>query len=239
MELRTTEMSLPMISESELIRLGINKQVVDKACEPTVWSVANQVLYDLCKNYPRHEKRDIAIAKIWIIGRTYAAAIERGAEDAGDQFYETKVGPTMARTFDSILAPIRRIKSLTDHNVVTLMKAYQMTNRQLKKVAKKERRSLSSKYLHFHFPNLFYLYDSRALSQIMELTPSVGKNLPDEFKLSSFDPVYTLFYLRCWTLVRSIHAAYGVQLTPRQLDNLLLKRHSDQNAKQNTKKRRK
>jgi hypothetical protein len=177
---------------------------------------------------PKHEKPDIAIAKIWIIGRTYAASIERGAPNAGDQFYETKVGPKMVEGIDSIFKPLRTIKSVEDNNLSEVMRAYNLTNKKFRHIAGKERRSLSSKYLHFHFPNLYYLYDSRALGQITQLTDSVGKNLPDDFKRGGFDPVYTRFYLRCRSLVCSIHEAYDIRLTPRQLDNLLLKRDQDQ-----------
>jgi len=40
--------------------------------------LGNTVLYDLCKSYPRHDEEDVIASKIWLIGRAYAAAIERG-----------------------------------------------------------------------------------------------------------------------------------------------------------------
>jgi len=228
-----------VIAKSELNRLGITEPIVAKVCEPTVWSAGNQVLYDLCRMQPKHESKEISIAKVWIIGRTYAAAIERGAPNAGNQFYETKVGPKMVDGIDSIFEPLRTIQPVADNNLSEVMEAYNLTNELLRDIAGKERRSLSSKYLHFHFPNLYYLYDSRALGQIKQLTDGVGKNLPDDFKRGGFDPVYTRFYLRCWRLVRSIHKAYGIRLTPRQLDNLLLKRDLDQKTSSTRKKNRK
>ncbi len=39
--------------------------------------VGNGILYDMCKKYPRHNNESEIIAKIWIIGRSYAASIER------------------------------------------------------------------------------------------------------------------------------------------------------------------
>jgi len=228
-----------MISKKQLVQFGIMENTASSAQDKTHWEIANKILYKICRDYPRHDSIEVAIAKIWIIGRTYAAAIERGAEHAGDQFYETKVGPQMVVGIDSIFEPLRTIKSVADKNLSMVMEAYNLTNELLRDIAGKERRSLSSKYLHFHFPNLYYLYDSRALGQIKQLTDGVGKNLPDDFKRGGFDPVYTRFYLRCWSLVRSIHEAYGIRLTPRQLDNLLLKRASDQKTSSTRKKNRK
>jgi len=37
----------------------------------------NHVLYKMCKTRPKHKDPKIVSSKIWIIGRAYAAAIER------------------------------------------------------------------------------------------------------------------------------------------------------------------
>jgi hypothetical protein len=60
------------------------------------WKFGNQVLYDLCKSKPKHTDVDVIIAKCWLIGRTYAAALERrknrdGFE--GDAFYVRSLAP--------------------------------------------------------------------------------------------------------------------------------------------------
>lgn len=63
---------------------------VRQAMGTTPWDLGNQVLYDLCRQYPGHTDEQAVIAKIWLIGRTYAAAIERRwtkSELTGDRFY--------------------------------------------------------------------------------------------------------------------------------------------------------
>ena len=41
------------------------------------WSIGNRVLYDLCDSYPEHDNVRAVVAKLWLIGRSYSAAIER------------------------------------------------------------------------------------------------------------------------------------------------------------------
>lgn len=40
-------------------------------------SIGNKALYDLCKSYPMNDDVNGMIAKLWLIGRSYAASIER------------------------------------------------------------------------------------------------------------------------------------------------------------------
>ena len=48
------------------------------------------ILYRMCQENPDHKKQDVIIGKILLIGRTYAAAIERRKDTGnykGDDFY--------------------------------------------------------------------------------------------------------------------------------------------------------
>ena len=53
------------------------KEDVIKAGKPNVWDAGNKVLYDLCANNFTHDNKSNIISKVWLIGRAYAAAIER------------------------------------------------------------------------------------------------------------------------------------------------------------------
>ena len=59
---------------------NITKQNIGKAKQKSEWDFSNEILYDLCKNYPEHKNINQILAKILIIGRSYAAAIERRKE---------------------------------------------------------------------------------------------------------------------------------------------------------------
>ena len=57
--------------------LDLTQGDIDHALEPSPWDLGNQVLYSLCLDHPYHTDGAAIIAKFWLIGRSYAAAIER------------------------------------------------------------------------------------------------------------------------------------------------------------------
>ena len=75
----------------------VTRTDVDAARAVSVWDLGNRVLYDLCQNHPRHRVADEIVAKVWLIGRSYAASIERRriTDQHGDDFYEATVAPAM------------------------------------------------------------------------------------------------------------------------------------------------
>ena len=83
-----------------------------------------------------------------------------------------------------------------------------------------EKRSLASKYLHFHFPNVFYIYDSRARRAIQKLVTRLT-SIPDT-ATEIRDSQYKDFVRRCSWLRSRLDDFHGVRLTPREIDNLLL-----------------
>ncbi len=78
----------------------IARDDVDYALSPSPWDLGNQVLYSLCQDHPKHDRGHEIIAKVWLIGRSYAAAIERrkNAKDSSDDFYETTVVEKMKKS---------------------------------------------------------------------------------------------------------------------------------------------
>jgi hypothetical protein len=68
----------------------LTAEFVESALASTAWDVGNQALYDLCRKHPGHTQPEVIIGKFWLIGRTYAAAVERRRQKdgyAGDRFY--------------------------------------------------------------------------------------------------------------------------------------------------------
>ncbi|MDZ4198870.1 MAG: hypothetical protein U1E27_06245, partial [Kiritimatiellia bacterium] len=49
-------MDTAIMTETELSRHGLTQKAVLHACKPNLWEFGNQVLYDLCREYPAHER---------------------------------------------------------------------------------------------------------------------------------------------------------------------------------------
>jgi hypothetical protein len=183
------------------------------------WELATDTLLNLCKHHPKHERLDEIIAKVLLIGRSNAAAIERRRDIRvrGD-FYLERVGPIIEKAnIDSWLAEL-------DANSLPGCPLSIIIHRKLEKlffkIAKLSKRSLASKYLHFHFPEVFFIFDSRASRAIKLVTPRL-KEIQDDYE-KPYDRTYKDFVRRCVWLRDDIHAKYNTWLSPRQIDRLLL-----------------
>jgi hypothetical protein len=186
----------------------------------------NMVLYDLCKKHPTHKSKEEIRAKIILIGRSYAAAIERRkikrGRNSGDRFFTNIVVPEIRKSdIDKWLKSLSELRRPTPSNAEKILAVHGKVLNLFYKITKMEKRSLASKYLHFHYPRLFFLYDSRAVRSIRDLTAPLGRasNLNN-----NIDKEYGRFYMRCLGLQRYIKTECGVYMNPRQIDNLLLLR---------------
>lgn len=206
------------------MKLTITKDDVDYALASSPWDLGNQVLYSLCQDHPNHDRSGAIIAKVWLIGRAYAAAIERrkNADDTSDDFYETivvekikesKLDQWLATLPDKMTDPWTELGSIVTVHKRLMDLFFAMTDL--------EKRSLASKYLHFHRPDLFFIYDSRAKEAIGKVTPPLNqiKNITTEDK----DGEYHSFCRRAQCLREDIRMSFHKNLNPRQLDKILLR----------------
>jgi hypothetical protein len=206
------------------MKFEITSNDIDYALNPSPWDLANQVLYSLCQSYPNHEADQAIIAKLLLIGRTYAAAIERrkNAEETSDDFYEVTVVEKIKKSNidnwlsslpNQILDPWQELGDVITVHKRVMDIFYELTGL--------EKRALASKYLHFHKPNLFFIYDSRAKEAISKITPrpSYIKDIP----ANESDSEYHIFCRRCLYLQDRINERFDKRLTPRQIDKILLR----------------
>ena len=181
---------------------------------PEEGGFGNHILYKMCEQSPLHDNPDIIKGKIFLIGRTYAAAIERKA-GGGENFIENEVLPAILESdIDSWIKSILHINTVTQENHSEILDVHHKVTQLFKRITGLEKRSLASKYLHFHQPNAFFIYDSLA-------TKSIRKKLANRSRITytkGFDDEYAKFVARCLRYVDE----HSKQLTPRQLDMLLL-----------------
>lgn len=179
------------------------------------------MLYQLCRDYPDHESPEVITAKVWLIGRSYAAAIERGRtmEEDGDSFYESKVVPKIqASSLDEQIHTVKQFKEIARESIPTILRTHKYLTDLFAEISGKDKRSLASKYLHFHCPALFFLYDSRAARGARVLYPRFRPELPD----GKVDQEYAKFFLRLVTMREDILRKEGQLLSTREIDNILI-----------------
>ncbi len=214
----------------------------------TPWDFLNEVLYNLCKKNPEHDDAKIILSKTLIIGRVYAAALERNAikkknretvvaltdeieSSLGDDFYLEQVVPRFKSFFnrEEIKALLNNISDkLSRRDALQLQSKFATEIKELKKGGKT---SFSSKYLHFHFPNQFYIYDSRAQKALpylkLYIESKLGKNITynmcalHENEIQDKNIEYIEFENKCHALKHEL-ARMKINCTNRQFDRVLL-----------------
>ncbi len=188
------------MTKSELKKYFANAEEINKN-----WHVGNDILYEMCKKYPNHKDNAEVIAKLWLIGRSYSAAIERGAkyekgENLTEPVYEKMLPKALSEYREKIDEALSKLNKLDLHQIFS---TYDLILKCFHKVSGKWNRSLASKYLHFHQPDNFYLMDSRVkkgLKYVIEaLTLNIKIGIEDikQFNVSKEIKEYEKFYIKC------------------------------------------
>jgi hypothetical protein len=201
----------------------IDRRRVLRAMRASPWDFSNRVLYDLCRAHPAHDDERVVIAKVLLIGRAYSAAIERRKnkkpDEDTDTFYLERVGPILRKSkIDRWIAEARASRPGTRPALATLVKVHGLTTDLFYNISGLEKRALASKYLHFHVPELFYIYDSRAAEALREFS----SELPQPSRSGAGDDKYRPFAERCQDLRDLCAERFSIALRPRHVDNLLL-----------------
>jgi hypothetical protein len=145
--------------------------------------------------------------------------VRRGSRD-NDLFYIDDVAPALQHSkLDRWLAPLRRTSALGSSTLRRVLEAHGYLCEVFQALTGLQKRALASKYLHFHVPQLFFLYDSRARKALRGHRASPFLQPPSE----RCDPAYRSFVLTAYTLQQTIAESYSTTLTPRQLDRLFLR----------------
>ncbi|MBN2835734.1 MAG: hypothetical protein JXR48_12300 [Candidatus Delongbacteria bacterium] len=202
----------------------ISKETIEN-CRKTPWDFGNEVLYIMCKENFLHKESGKIIAKIWLIGRAYSAAIERRKNKVSinDNFYVDTVAPAFLNSkIDSYLSALNGQEELTMENLPHVLEAHNYLTQLTASITKLEKRSFSSKYLHFHLPNLFFIYDSRVTASIRGFSSKIPEKMRPFVESEKVDKEYAKFVCRCFELRNEINKTFNIQLTMREFDNLLI-----------------
>jgi hypothetical protein len=198
----------------------VRRKDIARALGNKSWDFGNKVLYSLCQKHPCHKRADVVIAKVWLIGRSYSAAIERRRQptsDVGSFYVDVVAREIIDSKIDRWLKLVPVSASLGSATQNAAITVHGRLTNLFGHISKQQKRSLASKYLHFHRPNIFFLYDSRAAAAIRSVARPVHQ--PDP---AAADSEYASFYRRCLSLQHDLQHQYGRALTPREIDKVLL-----------------
>ncbi|MFC3199617.1 hypothetical protein ACFOET_18515 [Parapedobacter deserti] len=224
--------------------MDINKLLQEKQYLKDDWDLSNETLYSMCREYSSNCDTQSILAKSLIIGRTYAVALERRKSLKGssgdtpsaagldsDRFYKDYIVRRFKEiNLDEDLEDMRNwtIKNLLEFDE-TQIKAVLSLHSRLSKIIEGGviKRSFASKYLHFHLPDIFFIYDSRAVESIkflsgiqFEKNKKRARDIGDD---EHYDLEYKKFYYNCLEALRWLKRNHQIdRLDPRQFDNLLM-----------------
>lgn len=190
------------------------------------WSFGNQVLYAMCSENPLHTDADIIVGKIWLIGRSYSAAIERrkGATEQSDDFYYEVVAPkllSVGKELDERVKKLNQYSYPTEGNLNEVLNTHKFLTDVFYDITNLDKRSLASKYLHFHCPRMFYIYDSRSSQGIRKYVRVDKQRLYKHYPCGC-DTEYADFCVRMIEFQEYVERTEGKLLSARDIDNLLL-----------------
>lgn len=208
--------------------MTISLTQVEQSRVRTEWSLANDSLYELCQKYPLHKTAEEIVAKVLMVGRTYAAAIERRKTkdgEIGDDFYRDIVVPTFRES--GIDEWIRQFSEENSDQIALTIKTHGLLTKLIFGITEMNKRSLASKYLHFHLPEHFFIYDSRAKVALNKVI-SVSRNFRSELNdIIDGDPEYIRFVRKILYLRGEVQKEYNIKLSPRELDRILINMAND------------
>jgi hypothetical protein len=202
----------------------LTRAQVVQAMLPSAWDFTNRLLYELCREHPLHDDDAIIAAKVLLIGLAYSASIERrrnkGGGETSEHFYIKTVAPKIRRSgIDAWIDEARQAPPGTPGTLRIVIEVHSETTKLFLKISGLEKRSLASKYLHFHLPEHFYMFDSRA----QEAIRAFSDILPRASRWDgAADAEYRKFAEKCLRLTDYCEERFGLRPLPRQLDNLLL-----------------
>lgn len=203
----------------------INRELI-KQTEQTEWDFVNEILYNMCKENFTHEQTDKVVGKVILIGRAYAAAIERrkNKTEQNDNFYINKVAPKFKDSeLDFYLNKLKSHTELAEKNIPEILKVHFYLTDLIKDLTEQNKRSFCSKYLHFHFPHLFFIYDTRAVKAIGLLKTALPYKYKEQIDSNGIDKEYASFFYKCFTQKNKLEIDFGRSLSTRHIDNILMK----------------
>jgi hypothetical protein len=193
------------------MKLTLSREFITDALSQSILDPKVRALYDLCFMYRHHRRDEIVADKLRLITRLYTDSLSW----PGKAFCAESTAHNLTQSpVDHWFGAISTAEHLDSGLLLELHKRLMGV---FSDISEDEARSLASKYLHFHFPELFFVYDTRIATAISLLMEGDCGFLA----LAEFDPAYGRFHACCRKLTERITPLVGRRLSPRELDRVL------------------
>lgn len=184
-----------------------------------LFTFGNNVLYEMCEKCPGHKDAKIGeiASKLNLIGRSYSASIERGVKG----FKIASIARAMQESdLDEHIGRLRSIELVDVDNLDELLKAHKRLTELFFDATKRHKRSLASKYLHFHAPKAVFIYDSKVNKAVRTELKKLGAIKKRRFDQDDgFDDSYAGFVRRI--LLYRDEVLKDKTASPREIDKKL------------------
>jgi len=144
----------------------------DEAQEDYKYGPGAETLYDVCRRYPRHDAGAHAatISKLWLIGRSHSAALERRRAGGPDPYPPTADLMAAGGRLDALLDQMRALETYSPAHLAAVYTVVGHLAGLFQETTGQYKLSLASKYLHFHDPSV-PIYDSISHEGLALLVP--------------------------------------------------------------------
>jgi len=173
----------------------------------SAWGYGNTILYKMClKDQPRHNDPDAVAGKMWLIGRSYAASPERGAGNTpqgenpdffrwlADQGNWSELDAKLGELSDRNYFSLESLNQILDIHYYFREFIRKATIPRMNGTEPRQHTSFCSKYLHFHRPDHFPIYDSYVVAAVArEIARETSQRRRFTIKLGDHDPRYDRF----------------------------------------------
>lgn len=169
-----------------------------------------RALYELCFLHRHHFQDDIVADKLRMIVRLCA---ETGLNVNGfsPEFAAHRLGRSGVDRWFAGLATAEQL------DPALVFEMHKRVMEVFSDLPVEQARSLASKYLHYHFPELFFLHDARVEAAAIDL----GEGECGYLSRAEHDPDYGRFFACCRKLTDRLSSLAGRRLNPRELDRVL------------------
>ncbi len=182
--------------------------------------LGNEVLYRMCRENPLHLDRDVIHSKLWLIGRSYSVAIERKARYP-KQAMRLAIDELLKSDIDKRIASVKEIRRAEFENVAEVLELHGLLTGIFCEATGIQKRSLASKYLHFHAPDAVFIYDSIVSGNLHRISKESKFDRVDEIRIG-VDAAYAQYVFRALKYRDEIlEPKLKRQASPREVDKSL------------------